>query len=64
MILSQNMYIVLSKKIYVKLKFKGLNTTPSYNVSEIWLMAVPTKCWCKHAFSFYPKCDVLMNTIS
>ncbi|XP_058742157.1 uncharacterized protein LOC131614611 [Vicia villosa] len=28
-----------------------------------WLMAVPTKCWCKHAFSFYPKCDVLMNNI-
>ncbi|XP_058783990.1 uncharacterized protein LOC131658743 [Vicia villosa] len=29
-----------------------------------WLMAVPTKSWCKHAFSFYPKCDVLMNNIS
>jgi hypothetical protein len=25
---------------------------------------VPTKLWCKHAFSFYPKCDVLMNNIS
>lgn len=22
-----------------------------------------SKCWCKHAFSFYPKCDVLMNNI-
>ncbi|XP_058767340.1 uncharacterized protein LOC131641032 [Vicia villosa] len=29
-----------------------------------WLMAVPTKSWCKHAFSFYPKCDVLMNNIA
>ncbi|XP_050888646.1 uncharacterized protein LOC127093787 [Lathyrus oleraceus] len=29
-----------------------------------WLMAVPTKSWCKHAFSFYPKCDTLMNNIS
>jgi hypothetical protein len=29
-----------------------------------WLSNVPTKLWCKHAFSFYPKCDVLMNNIS
>jgi hypothetical protein len=29
-----------------------------------WLMKIPTKSWCKHAFSFYPKCDVLMNNIS
>jgi len=28
-----------------------------------WLMKMPTKSWCKHAFSFYPKCDVLMNNI-
>lgn len=29
-----------------------------------WLMAIPKKAWCKHAFSFYPKCDVLMNNLS
>lgn len=29
-----------------------------------WLMAIPTKAWCKHAFSFYPRCDVLMNNLS
>ncbi|KAK2434921.1 hypothetical protein QL285_020024 [Trifolium repens] len=29
-----------------------------------WLMAVDTKTWCKHAFSFYSKCDVLMNNLS
>lgn len=29
-----------------------------------WLMNAPTKTWCKHAFNFYPKCDVLMNNIS
>ncbi|XP_058763697.1 uncharacterized protein LOC131637122 [Vicia villosa] len=28
-----------------------------------WLMEVPPKSWCKHAFSFYPKCDVIMNNI-
>ena len=29
-----------------------------------WLMVVDTKTWCKHAFSFYSKCDVLMNNLS
>lgn len=27
-------------------------------------MGVPIKLWCKHSFSFYPKCDVLMNNLS
>ncbi|XP_014495097.1 uncharacterized protein LOC106757029 [Vigna radiata var. radiata] len=29
-----------------------------------WLMAIPTKSWCKHAFSAYPRCDVLINNLS
>nr|KYP63698.1 hypothetical protein KK1_018277 [Cajanus cajan] len=29
-----------------------------------WLNAVPPQAWCKHAFSFYPKCNVLMNNLS
>ncbi|KAK2450797.1 hypothetical protein QL285_009897 [Trifolium repens] len=29
-----------------------------------WLVKVPTKYWCKHAFGFYSKCDVLMNNFS
>jgi hypothetical protein len=29
-----------------------------------WLMGHPTKTWCKHAFSYYSKCDVLMNNLS
>ncbi|WVY91036.1 hypothetical protein V8G54_036550 [Vigna mungo] len=29
-----------------------------------WLLAIPTKCWCKHAFSCYPRCDVLINNLS
>lgn len=28
-----------------------------------WLMGHDPKLWCKHAFSYYPKCDVLMNNI-
>lgn len=29
-----------------------------------WLMGIPTKFWCKHAFSFYPKCDIVMNNLA
>ncbi|GAU21282.1 hypothetical protein TSUD_286920 [Trifolium subterraneum] len=29
-----------------------------------WLKDIPTKMWCKHAFSYYHKCDVLMNNLS
>lgn len=29
-----------------------------------WLAKIPTKAWCKHAFSFYHKCDMLMNNVS
>jgi len=28
------------------------------------LMLVPTKSWNKHAFTYYPKCDVLMNNLT
>jgi len=26
-------------------------------------MAQPTKSWCKHAFNYYSKCDVLVNDL-
>ena len=30
-----------------------------------WLMkTVDTNAWYKHAFSYYPKCDLLMNNLS
>ncbi|XP_058762568.1 uncharacterized protein LOC131635949 [Vicia villosa] len=29
-----------------------------------WLQAIPKHKWCKHAFPFYSKCDVLMNNLS
>src|ERR1044072_578380 len=25
---------------------------------------IETQCWCKHAFTYYPLCDVLMNNLS
>lgn len=35
-----------------------------YNGAWEWLMGHPTKTWCKHAFNYYSKCDVLMNNFS
>jgi hypothetical protein len=35
----------------------------NFNAYE-WLLKIPTKCWCKHAFPFYSRCDVLMNNLS
>lgn len=35
----------------------------SLNAFE-WLNVVPKNKWCKHAFPFYSKCDVLMNNLS
>ncbi|XP_058744588.1 uncharacterized protein LOC131617289 [Vicia villosa] len=29
-----------------------------------WMNAIPKNKWCKHAFPFYSKCDVLMNNLS
>jgi len=29
-----------------------------------WLVSIPRESWCKHAFSMYPRCDVLMNNLS
>jgi len=29
-----------------------------------WLNVIPPKKWCKHAFPFYSRCDVLMNNLS
>jgi len=28
-----------------------------------WLLQIPRKSWCKHEFSMYPRCDVLMNNL-
>jgi len=28
-----------------------------------WLVSIPGKCWCNHAFSSYSRCDVLMNSL-
>lgn len=33
------------------------------NEAYDWLIKVGTKLWRKHTFSYYTKCDVLMNNL-
>ncbi|WVZ24109.1 hypothetical protein V8G54_002653 [Vigna mungo] len=40
-------------------ELKAINND-AYN----WLIGIPTKTWCKHAFSTYCRCDVLINNLS
>ena len=40
-------------------EIKGLNEL-AYN----WLAELPARAWSKHAQSWYPKCDVLINNLS
>ncbi|CAK8565929.1 unnamed protein product [Lathyrus sativus] len=53
------------KNMKLKGRVQKMNELKKVNSKAwTWLMAVPTKCCCKRAFCFYPKCDVLMNNIS
>ncbi|WVY93826.1 hypothetical protein V8G54_032914 [Vigna mungo] len=40
-------------------ELKAINNE-AYN----WLLGIPTKTWCKHAFSTYCRCDVLINNLT
>lgn len=53
-----------AKEIYYQGWLQKMNKLKQLDVKAWnWLMRVPTKCWCKHGFSFYPKYDILMNNI-
>ncbi|XP_057429555.1 uncharacterized protein LOC130722743 [Lotus japonicus] len=43
---------------------KMLELREQNNAAWEWMMGIPTRTWCKHDFTFYPKCDVLMNNLS
>ncbi|XP_057425855.1 uncharacterized protein LOC130719239 [Lotus japonicus] len=43
---------------------KMLELREQNNAAWEWMMGIPTRSWCKHDFTFYPKCDVLMNNLS
>ncbi|XP_014506267.1 uncharacterized protein LOC106766018 [Vigna radiata var. radiata] len=54
-----------AKATYHKEWEKKMGELKNLNVDAFnWLMDIPTKSWCKHAFSAYPRCDVLINNLS
>lgn len=64
-VLIRDLMMAAAKATYSALWQQKMNELKELNVKAWeWLMGIPTKQWCKHAFTFYPKCDVLMNNIS
>ncbi|XP_014494949.1 uncharacterized protein LOC106756857 [Vigna radiata var. radiata] len=54
-----------AKATYHKKWEKKMGELKNLNVDAFnWLMGIPTKSWCKHAFSAYSRCDVLINNLS
>lgn len=54
-----------AKATYRQLWEKKMNELRAQNQAAWeYLIAIPTRSWCKHDFSFYPKCDVLLNNLS
>ncbi|XP_050876144.1 uncharacterized protein LOC127079818 [Lathyrus oleraceus] len=50
---------------YIQSREAKMKQLKGVNVKDWkWLSKIPTKVWCKHAFSLYPKCDMLMNNVS
>lgn len=39
-------------------ELKAINTK-----AREWISKISTKIWCKYGFSFYPKCDIIMNNV-
>lgn len=49
-----------AKATYIQAWEKKMNELRKLSIGAWeWFMGFPTKLWCKHAFQFYPKCDVM-----
>ncbi|WVZ03193.1 hypothetical protein V8G54_023999 [Vigna mungo] len=54
-----------AKATYEKEWEKKMGELKAINIDAYnWLLGIPTKSWCKHAFSTYCRCDVLINNLS
>lgn len=64
-VIIRNLMMAAAKATYRQLWDEKMMELRSANeAAYTWLMAIPTRTWCKHAFTHYPKCDVLMNNLS
>lgn len=60
----RDLMVAAAKVTYIQVWDAKMKELKELNVKAWeWLSGIPTKAWCKHAFYFYPRCDILMNNI-
>ncbi|WVZ06649.1 hypothetical protein V8G54_019995 [Vigna mungo] len=64
-VLIRDMMMGAAKATYEKEWEKKMGELKAINIEAYnWLLGIPTKTWCKHAFSTYCRCDVLINNLT
>ncbi|XP_047178286.1 uncharacterized protein LOC124845263 [Vigna umbellata] len=63
-LLIRDLMMRAAKETYIQEWGKKIGELKNVNHDAYnWLMTIRTKSWCKHAFSAYPRCDVLINNL-
>ncbi|WVZ18731.1 hypothetical protein V8G54_006053 [Vigna mungo] len=64
-VLIRDLMMGAAKATYEKEWEKKMGELKAINIDAYnWLIGIPTKTWCKHAFSTYCRCDVLINNLT
>ncbi|XP_058739575.1 uncharacterized protein LOC131611665 [Vicia villosa] len=63
--LYRDLIMAAAKATYFEAHEEKMNQIKEVSLDAYdWLNAIPKHKWCKHAFPFHSKCDVLMNNLS
>jgi len=63
-IVIRNLMMAVAKTTYYQGWEANMEELKKVNQEVVeWLYAIPRKSWCKHAFSAYSWCNVLMNNL-
>ncbi|WVZ06131.1 hypothetical protein V8G54_019477 [Vigna mungo] len=64
-VLIRDLMMGAAKATYEKEWEKKIGELKAINIDAYnWLLGIPTKSWCKNAFSTYCRCDVLINNLT
>lgn len=64
-VLLRNLMMAAAKATYEGAWREKMDLIKQHNaIAYEWLMDKPKSSWCRHAFSIYPRCDVVMNNLS
>ncbi|XP_014523658.1 uncharacterized protein LOC106779953 [Vigna radiata var. radiata] len=64
-VLIRDLMMGAAKATYEKEWEKKMGKLKAINIDAYnWLLGIPTKSWCKHAFSTYCRCHVLINNFT